>query len=165
MARKRLDSAAFGFASDCFVCSPTNAHGLGVAFFHDDETGEVVADFSLGGAFSGAPSYGHGGIVVSILDEAMAWAAIAQWGRFAVTRTLEASFLRPVRIGRPYRARAAVNTPAEAPGTLGLRATIEDRRGRTFAEATAQFVALSAAGARRALGVAPAGPDAGFVRG
>jgi acyl-coenzyme A thioesterase PaaI-like protein len=103
-----LDNAQWGFDSNCFVCERTNDRGLRIPFAHDPEREVVTADFILDGAFSGAPSYGHGGIVLAILDEAMAWATIAVAHRFAVTRDTTAHFERPVRIDKPHRVEARV---------------------------------------------------------
>jgi acyl-coenzyme A thioesterase PaaI-like protein len=67
----------WGFESNCFVCEPKNGHGLRIPFFHDTDTDVVFADFELGRDFSGAPSLVHGGLLLAVLDEAMAWACIA----------------------------------------------------------------------------------------
>ena len=74
MALVRLRNDAWQFRSNCFVCEPSNTAGLAIPFFHDDEAGTVVADFTLDERFSGAPHYVHGGVALAVLDEAMAWA-------------------------------------------------------------------------------------------
>ena len=77
MTLVRLHNDDWGYETNCFVCEATNERGLRIPFFHDDEADVVVAELHLGHAFSGAPTLLHGGIVLAVLDEAMAWAAIA----------------------------------------------------------------------------------------
>ncbi len=85
MAVRALDNTAFGFPAACFVCDPANPSGLRLSFVHDDEAHTVTSEFTLGPSYSGAPRFVHGGLVLTILDEAMAWAAISIAGRFAVS--------------------------------------------------------------------------------
>lgn len=151
MTLRRLDNRTWGFESRCFVCDPANRSGLRLAFFADDEAGTVIADLTLDDRFSGTPRYVHGGVTLAVLDEAMAWAAIALAGRFAVTRSTSARFRRPVRIGRPYRVEARL-AGRNGDGSLALSATVADPAGRPCVEATAEFVPLSAARARSAIG-------------
>src|SRR5215216_246444 len=102
MSLRTLDSASFGFPTSCFVCDPENDRGLGLSFFADDEAGLVTAEFTLGKEFSGAPQYVHGGVVLAVVDDAMAWAAIALAGKFAVVRETTTTFEHGVRLGVPH---------------------------------------------------------------
>ncbi len=106
MTLVRLLNENWGFDSNCFVCETKNPTGLRIPFHHDTDTDQVVADFNLGNEFSGAPSYVHGGVSLSILDEAQAWATIAVGGKFAVTSTTSTTFDLPVLVGRDYRVSA-----------------------------------------------------------
>ncbi len=110
MAVRRLENRDWGFDTNCFVCEPANARGLAIPFFFDDEAAVVTAEFTLGPEFSGVPRYVHGGVVLAVLDEAMAWAAIAVAERFAVVHQTATTFDRPVRVGRAYRVTASVQT-------------------------------------------------------
>ncbi|MGH9178749.1 MAG: PaaI family thioesterase [Acidimicrobiales bacterium] len=163
MALRRLDNQAWGFQSNCFVCEPANEAGLGLAFFHDEEAGLVRADLTLDDRFSGPPRYVHGGVALAVLDEAMAWAAIALAGTFALTRSSSATFRRPVRIGAPHRVEAGLEG-RDPDGMLRTRAVILDGPGRPCVEARAQFVPMDGATARAAIGDV-AGADTRFVRG
>jgi uncharacterized protein (TIGR00369 family) len=158
---RRLHNEDWGFDSYCFVCEPRNAMGLQIPFHHDDEAGSVTAEFNLDERFSGAPNYVHGGIVLAILDEAMAWATIAVGGKFAVTRETSAAFERPVRVRRSYRVDAFVEEPGDA--VMSTRALVLDEKGRQCASARAAFVVLTPAVARDAIGPA-AGDHAGLLR-
>ena len=140
---ERLSNERWGFSSNCFVCEPTNAVGLRQPFFHDTESGLVVADIELGNAHSGAPSYIHGGVQLALLDEAMAWAAIAVAERFAVTATFTSTFHHPIKIDRAYRLEASIDDRSES--TLAASARIVDDQGRLRTSAQATLVVLSAA--------------------
>lgn len=159
---ERLENSRWGFESSCFVCEDSNDGGLRIPFFHDAAEDEVVADFELDSRFSGAPSYVHGGVVLAILDEAMAWACIALAGSFAVTQETTTTFTRPVRVGRPYRVQAQVVESADA---LRCRATVRDDRGKECATARAVFARLGEAQAVDAIGAQLSDTDARYVRG
>jgi acyl-coenzyme A thioesterase PaaI-like protein len=162
MTVERLSNERWGFASNCFVCETKNAAGLGIPFFHDTETGTVFADFTLDDRFSGAPAYLHGGVTLAVLDEAMAWAAIAVAGQWAVTHTTSTTFDKPVRVDQPYRVEARIDGVAD--GRIDASASVLDARGGVRARSTATFVALGTAAAIDAIGTAPTGADAEFLR-
>ncbi len=150
---KALTNDQWGFVSNCFVCEPTNDAGLRIPFFHDDEAGTVTAGFTLDDRFSGAPSYAHGGVLLAILDEAMAWAAIAVAHRWAVTGETATRFEQPVLVGGSYTVTARItHPPADGSSTLGAAAVIEDGDGQTCATASATFVVLGEAQAADAAG-------------
>lgn len=161
MAAVPLTNAAWGFESNCFVCEPKNTRGLGLCFFHDDGAGLVFAEVDLGAEFSGAPSYVHGGVTMAVLDEAMAWAAIALGGRFAVTRETRTVFDHPVRVGRRYRVEARLTGQEE--GRIDAEAMVLDAHGRTCAVANATLVPLSPVTAVDALGAVVAGDDRSYI--
>ena len=53
-------------------------------------------------AFEGHPGYVHGGIIATLLDEAMS-KAVRALGRPSMTRKMEVEYLRPVPSGAPLR--------------------------------------------------------------
>lgn len=161
MAVRRLTNEAWGFESSCFVCEPTNPLGLRIPFFHDDEARVVRADFRLGAEHSGAPHYVHGGALLAILDEAMAWAAIALSERFAVVQSTATTFHRPVRLDEPHSVEASVHDRTDTAVTA--RAHVADSRGRRCAEARARLVVMSAAVAGAAIGPVT-GADIRYLR-
>jgi uncharacterized protein (TIGR00369 family) len=147
---QRLHNADWGFESNCFVCEPRNPIGLRIPFEHDRDMGCVTAEFTLEDRFSGAPKFVHGGIVLAILDEAMAWATIAVGGKFAVTKDTSTTFDHPVYVERTYRVEAFVDETSDA--AMATRAHVLDTKDRRCAEARARFIVLSAAKARSAIG-------------
>ncbi|HYF46393.1 MAG TPA: PaaI family thioesterase, partial [Acidimicrobiales bacterium] len=110
----------------------------------------VVCEFTLDGRFSGAPRFLHGGVLLAVLDEAMAWATIAVAGKFAVTVESTSRFHRPVKVDRPHVCTARIDT---VDGEVILTsAAIVDRFDQTCVEASARFQALFPAQAAEAIG-------------
>jgi uncharacterized protein (TIGR00369 family) len=161
VAVRALTNAGWGFESNCFVCEPKNTRGLQIPFFHDDEGDVVTAEVTLDRDFSGVPQYLHGGVLLSLLDEAMAWATIAVGNRFAVTREMHTTFARPVRVGLTYRVEARLTSLS--PERIDAESVILDHKGRACVTATAEFFPLSEAQAVDGIGSALTGDDAGYV--
>jgi len=157
-----LTNAGWGFDSMCFVCEEANPVGLRIPFFHDDEAGTVTAEFTLDEAFSGAPRFAHGGILMAICDEAMCWATIAIAGAWAVTASNTHHFRRPVRLGERHRVEARITGRDEA----GIRTSAlltGVSRGRAAVEAEAVFSPLGPAQASGAIGTEVAAEHRGFL--
>ncbi len=123
---EHLSNERWGIETNCFVCEPRNEAGLRIPFFHDEVTGPVTARFTLDNRFSGAPAYVHGGVLLAVLDEAMAWAAIAVAHRWAVTGETTTRFEHPVRIGHEYTVTARIADALAESSTLAATAVITD---------------------------------------
>lgn len=136
--RQNLTPLAHGALNHCFGCGLENPCGLRLKFFVS-ETGEIVCHTRLARRFQGAPGYVHGGIIATLLDEAMSKTNRAR-GVTAVTRHLEVEYLRPVPIGRP------ITLTARHLRHTGRRhyieAQIADAEGQTLASGIAVFVAI-----------------------
>lgn len=160
-----LTNERWGFESNCFVCEPRNDAGLRIPFFHDPATETVTATFTLDDRFSGAPSYLHGGVLLAVLDEAMAWATIAVAHRWAVTGETTTRFEHPVRVGGKYTVTARITGPVpDDASTLAASAEITDHKGRRCAASSATFVVLGEAQAADAAGADRGQVPEGFVR-
>ena len=159
----RLHNNDWDYETNCFVCEPTNGAGLQIPFFHDRAGERVVADFSLGDAFSGAPTMIHGGISLAVLDEAMAWACIAVGQRWAMTTETISRFERPIMVDRPYRVEASIVDQQDA--VIRTRAAITfEHKGETkqCATADASFTVLGEAHVTRLTG--DTSPDTDYTR-
>lgn len=77
----------------CFGCGVQNEFGLHLAFYRTEEG--VIGQFTPKTAHEGYMRMTHGGIVSTMLDEAMSWAVIDS-GRLAVTARMSVDFRRPV---------------------------------------------------------------------
>ena len=78
----------------CFVCSPTNPLGLRLRFERDGEA--VRAEFVPGHWHVGWAGVVHGGILSSVLDEAMAYCLFFA-GLKGVTARMHIRYRAPVR--------------------------------------------------------------------
>lgn len=78
----------------CFACGKENPLGLKLSFEFDD-SGRASASFAISSSFEGYPGVIHGGIISTILDEAMAKAVIHS-GKVAYTMKLNLSFRKPL---------------------------------------------------------------------
>jgi uncharacterized protein (TIGR00369 family) len=85
----------------CFGCGPANPAGLHLEFLLAED-GTVVCPATVSGTFDGHPGYLHGGIIATLLDETMS-KAVRSRGVSAMTRQLEAEYLRPVPSDAPIR--------------------------------------------------------------
>jgi uncharacterized protein (TIGR00369 family) len=121
----------------CFGCGRLNPHGLRLRFVQTAPA-EVSADFTPRPEDEGFAGVVHGGIVTTLLDEAMAWAAFAA-DAWVVTARLEVRFRRRVEVGEPVR---TVGRVIDARGRLvqteGRIERIAD--GAILAQATGAFV-------------------------
>jgi uncharacterized protein (TIGR00369 family) len=81
----------------CFGCGENNPRGLQLQFFLAPD-GTVVCPLKVSDLYEGPPGYLHGGILATLLDEAMSKAVRAQ-GLTAMTRHLEVDYRLPVPSG------------------------------------------------------------------
>jgi hypothetical protein len=55
----------------CFGCGKNNPEGMRLKFNYDEDRDCFVCRFRLGKRYTGPPGHCHGGIIATILDEAM----------------------------------------------------------------------------------------------
>lgn len=84
----------------CFGCGYRNNVGLRLVFRMEGDI--VVTEFTPDERFQGFPGVVHGGILSTLLDEALSRTASAE-GRWMMTGRLEVRFRRAAEIGRTYR--------------------------------------------------------------
>jgi len=86
-------------ANGCFGCGGANARGMQLTFEQDDAARCIRGTFRLGPEYAGAEGFLHGGIIATLLDEAMGKASRFRGVR-AVTAELNIEYLRPVPVGQ-----------------------------------------------------------------
>jgi uncharacterized protein (TIGR00369 family) len=123
----------------CFGCGPANAEGLRLKFVFNEEEGSFVCRFKLSSRFGGPPGYAHGGIIATILDEAMGKAnRIRQV--IALTREMTVEYLKPVPLGKQLMAEGwARSVHGRAHFNF---AEIRDREGTVLARSRGTFIAI-----------------------
>jgi len=81
----------------CFGCGRDNTIGLKLDFHQEGES--VRAEFIPGEMYQGWPGVVHGGLICTMLDEVMGYAAGYQ-GLYAVTVKMEVCYRKPAMIGQ-----------------------------------------------------------------
>src|SRR5882724_176832 len=89
----------------CFGCGLDNPDSMRLKFTYDKKRNRVICRIRLAPRFAGPPGYAHGGIIATILDEAMAKLNKLH-GVVAVTGHLAVDYLRPVPLAQPIRLEA-----------------------------------------------------------
>ena len=131
---------------NCFACSPANDAGLKMTFFaHDDA---VYSRVTIPEHLGGWNAVTHGGVVSTILDETMSWAAMVLLKRLSFTRKMTVEFLKTVAVGATMEAEGRVlevrdNREAVVEGSL------TDVEGNVCALSEATFRIFSPAVAKR----------------
>jgi uncharacterized protein (TIGR00369 family) len=87
----------------CFACGKDNPQGMHLKFIYDEERKCFTCNFRLSKRFTGPPGYCHGGIIATILDDAMGKLNKLRQV-LAVTAELKVNYLRPVPLNVPLRA-------------------------------------------------------------
>lgn len=107
----------------CFVCGQRNPFGLHLVFLQEEQS--IVADFQPREEHQGFPGVIHGGIVASVLDEALGRTSLLgghpEW---TMTGKLEVRYRRYVPYGPLLRVRATLESERrrmlQAKGVLTL---------------------------------------------
>lgn len=123
----------------CYVCGGKNPNGLGVAFAIAKETRSIHALFTPSDAHQGFEGIVHGGILSSLLDEAMAKLAFSL-GVPAVTAEMTVKFRQPASPGQELRVTGRLIE--ESHGLIRAEAKIE-RGPVLIAEATGKLLRIS----------------------
>ena len=85
----------------CFVCGEKNAAGLKLRIRTDPKRGESAAEVKFAEHFQGWAKIVHGGLLATVLDEAMIYAAGAK-GLKCVTGEVIVRYVKPVSTGVAY---------------------------------------------------------------
>jgi uncharacterized protein (TIGR00369 family) len=119
----------------CFACGKANEHGLQLSFERDGE--EVVTSLSFAPRFQGYRGIVHGGLISTVLDEAMV-TLINMLGHLAVTGDLHVRFVRPLPVETRVEVRARLVEKRRNVFKMESVATLED--GSEVARASSTFM-------------------------
>lgn len=120
----------------CIACGPLAPNGLHMRFETGDD-GWVQSRVAVSAAFQGWSGVVHGGIVATLLDEAMAYAAAAR-GFLGVTGELKMRFRSAVPVDAEVTVRG--NVTWHRRNVLGVEARVHDASGALLASGTGSFV-------------------------
>jgi uncharacterized protein (TIGR00369 family) len=88
--------------NNCFACGKNNSQGMHLKFTYDEERDSFVCRFRLGKRYTGPPGHAHGGIIATILDEAMGKVNKLRHV-IALTSQITVDYLKPVPLNKPLR--------------------------------------------------------------
>jgi uncharacterized protein (TIGR00369 family) len=155
--RKELSYPAETVEINCFGCAPANPAGLKIMF--DCDSHKCRASFALGTNYESYPGVVHGGIVATILDEAMSQAVYQYGSDSAFTVGLRIRYARPMATEVPHVAFAEGTSADDA--VLRAAGRIVRETGELVAAATGSFYPVSESGLatmRRGVPKASRGP-------
>ncbi|CAA9437365.1 MAG: hypothetical protein AVDCRST_MAG64-3898 [uncultured Phycisphaerae bacterium] len=122
----------------CLVCGRDNPHGLRLDLHVDPDTGAVHLEFTPRPEHIGFQGVVHGGVLATVVDEAMVWAATWAGRRFCVCAELTTRFQREATVGAPLRVEARVES--SRPRLLTTSATVVGAAGQVVASGTAKYM-------------------------
>ncbi|HZY95512.1 MAG TPA: PaaI family thioesterase [Candidatus Cybelea sp.] len=122
---------------NCFACGTTNPIGMRLHFDRATDAEGVRARVALAPEYQGWRGIAHGGIVMALLDEAMAHAA-GFAGHRGVTAMVNVRFRKPVPLEVPIEVRGRVTWQRR--NVLGVDASVLDSAGNVLAHAEGSFV-------------------------
>ena len=125
--------------NECFACGADNAAGMRLKFTLNKQRRVFVCRFRLDRRYTGPPGHCHGGVIATILDEAMGKVNKLRQV-IALTSQMTVDYLQPVPLHQPLRVesrelsvrgRRHVNT-----------GEILNRKGEVLARGRAVFIAI-----------------------
>jgi acyl-coenzyme A thioesterase PaaI-like protein len=133
----------------CYACGAQNERGLHMAFRREDD--RAICEYTPCEYQQGYPGRMHGGIVMTMIDEAMGWAVYGaqRWG---ATARLNVRFRRPVRLDEPLRIEAWIVKDRHR--LIELRGEVRDGNGQLLAEGEGTFMKLNESMASEMSGLA-----------
>ena len=137
-----LDGPIPGLVHHCFGCAAENRHGLHLRFQETPGNAGVQCEFRVPRRFEGPPGHVHGGIIATILDEAMGKVNRRQ-GVVALTRHMAIDYLQPVPLATKLR---VLGWPVKVEGRKHFHTgEIRTLDGTLLARAEGVFVAVDPA--------------------
>ena len=137
-------------AHNCFGCSPINPSGLQMKFIADEDT--VYSNVSVPDHLCGWSNIAHGGVLSTILDEIMSWAALHFLKRITMTKSMTMEFIKPVYIRSPLKAEGKVLKVGDKHSAV-MEGILYDSTDDVCVKSKADFAVFSPKVARR-LGIA-----------
>jgi uncharacterized protein (TIGR00369 family) len=123
----------------CFACGPNNPGGMHLKFNLDEARQTFVCKFRLSKRYTGPPGHCHGGIIATILDDAMGKVNKLHQV-IALTREMTVEYLKPVPLHQPLRVEGR---EVEVRGNKHINsAEILNEKGEVLARSRGIFIAI-----------------------
>jgi uncharacterized protein (TIGR00369 family) len=123
----------------CFACGKNNPDGMRLKFSYDEERDCFICRFRLGIRYTGPPGHAHGGIIATLLDEAMGKVNKLRHV-VALTSQITVNYLKPVPLNRPLRVESREVRVRER-RHINM-AEILNRKGEVLARSQGTFIAI-----------------------
>jgi len=128
----------------CYVCGKDNPAGLRLQMEAVD--GRVVGMWDASAVYAGYGNLLHGGLMMTLLDEVMTWAAILHARQPCVAGEITTRFLLPAPVEQTYQVVGWVERARSR--LLITKGELRDPQGHVIAAAEGRYVPVSAERAR-----------------
>src|SRR5436190_21214720 len=135
---KLMASLELPHTHGCVVCGLSNPHGLKLSLHVNTDTGVISATFMPRDQHIGFEGIVHGGLLATVLDEAMVWAATWQIKRFCMSGEINIRYRRSAEIGKELHMQA--NVQAARSRLIETVGKILDPTGSIVAEASGKYI-------------------------
>ena len=125
--------------NNCFACGKGNADGMQLEFYFDEDARTAFCHFNLAKKYQGPPGHAHGGIIATILDEAMGKVNKLR-NVIALTKSMSVEYMKPVPLSKPLTVTAR-EQQVEGRKHINV-AEITDADGALLARSVGVFVAV-----------------------
>jgi uncharacterized protein (TIGR00369 family) len=126
--------------NNCFACGKENAHGLKLQFNYSPDKGKVETTFIPDSKYQGWKDMVHGGIIVTLLDEVMAKAALIN-GYIVLTGEITVKFKNPAKVNEPLSCEAEIESVKKK--IIYARGVVYKKNGEVVAMATSKMFITS----------------------
>ena len=127
------------YSEHCFVCGIKNPMGLKLKFRKKDQ--KVIVEFRPTKHHEGYKNVVHGGILCTLLDEAMGWSSTLITKRMTVSAELNFRFIRPAPVGNKLIITAQADEIHRR--LYRARGQITDEDGMVYVTGSGKFIPLS----------------------
>ncbi len=123
----------------CFACGPDNPDGMKLQFSLDEAAHLAICHFTIDRRYQGPPKHAQGGIIATILDEAMGKVNKLR-NVIGLTKNMQIQYLKPIPLEKPLTVTAREEQIAGREHTNA--ADITNAQGELLARGTATFVII-----------------------
>jgi uncharacterized protein (TIGR00369 family) len=125
----------------CFGCGVHNPHGLQMTFFTDGS--DLFSKVTVPPHLGGWNNLVHGGVLSTICDEIMGWAAMYRMKKMTLTKTMTVDFRKAVFITDTLRARGRIVQVTDTSEVI-MEGTIHNGKGDLCVRSKGVFALLDA---------------------
>jgi uncharacterized protein (TIGR00369 family) len=123
----------------CFACGQNNPDGMRLKFTLDEARQTFVCKFRLSKRYTGPPGHRHGGIIATILDDAMGKVNKLRQV-VALTKEMTVEYLKPVPLHKPLHVEGR---EVSVKGRVHVNsAEIRNEKDEVLARSKGTFVAI-----------------------